>query len=47
MKVKVGVEPESDIARVRAVREAVGPHIRLGVDANGGWSVRAGNFDDP
>jgi L-alanine-DL-glutamate epimerase-like enolase superfamily enzyme len=39
MKVKVGVEPEGDIARVRAVREAVGPHIRLGVDANGGWSV--------
>ncbi|MCB0107409.1 MAG: dipeptide epimerase, partial [Caldilineaceae bacterium] len=38
MKVKVGIEPESDVARVRAVREAVGPDIRLGVDANGGWT---------
>lgn len=40
MKVKVGVEPEEDVARVRAVRDAVGPGIRLGVDANGGWSPR-------
>src|ERR1041385_180474 len=39
MKVKVGIEPESDIARVRAVREAIGPRVKLGVDANGGWSV--------
>jgi L-alanine-DL-glutamate epimerase-like enolase superfamily enzyme len=37
MKVKVGIEPESDVARVRAVRHAVGPDIKLGVDANGGW----------
>jgi L-alanine-DL-glutamate epimerase-like enolase superfamily enzyme len=41
MKVKVGIEPEGDVARVRAVREAVGPEVRLGVDANGGWSQRA------
>jgi L-alanine-DL-glutamate epimerase-like enolase superfamily enzyme len=40
MKVKVGIEPEEDVARVRAVREAVGPNVRLGVDANGGWPVR-------
>jgi muconate cycloisomerase len=40
MKVKVGVDPESDVARVRAVRQAIGPDIRLGVDANGGWSPR-------
>ncbi len=40
MKVKVGKNPEEDIARVRAVREAVGDGVRLGVDANGGWSVR-------
>jgi muconate cycloisomerase len=37
MKVKVGIDPESDIARVKAVREAIGPEIKLGVDANGGW----------
>ncbi len=39
MKVKVGIEPEQDVARVKAVREAIGPDIKLGVDANGGWSV--------
>jgi muconate cycloisomerase len=37
MKVKVGIDPASDLARVRAVREAVGPRLKLGVDANGGW----------
>src|SRR5213079_3099321 len=38
MKVKVGIDPESDVARVRAVREAIGPNVKLGVDANGGWA---------
>jgi L-alanine-DL-glutamate epimerase-like enolase superfamily enzyme len=37
MKVKVGGDPATDLARVRAVREAVGSSVRLGVDANGGW----------
>jgi L-alanine-DL-glutamate epimerase-like enolase superfamily enzyme len=41
MKVKVGTGPEKDIARVKAVRNAIGPSIRLGVDANGGWTPRA------
>ncbi|MFB3826569.1 MAG: mandelate racemase/muconate lactonizing enzyme family protein [Bryobacteraceae bacterium] len=40
MKVKVGIDPEQDVARVRAVREVIGPAIRLGVDANGAWSPR-------
>jgi muconate cycloisomerase len=40
MKVKVGIEPAGDIERVKAVRAAIGPNIRLGIDANGGWSVR-------
>ena len=40
MKVKVGIDPEGDVARVRAVRDAIGPSVRLGVDANGGWSPR-------
>jgi muconate cycloisomerase len=40
MKVKVGLDPESDVARVSAVRAAIGPDVRLGVDANGGWSPR-------
>src|SRR5436305_549582 len=37
--VKVGIDPESDVARVKAVREAVGRDVRLGVDANGGWKT--------
>src|SRR6185312_15562130 len=36
-----GIEPEADVARVKAVRAAIGPNIRLGVDANGGWTPRA------
>lgn len=40
VKVKVGTDPKEDIERVCAVREALGNDIRLGVDANGGWSVR-------
>lgn len=40
MKVKVGIGPLQDIARVEAVRNAVGSEIRLGIDANGGWSTR-------
>lgn len=38
MKVKVGIDPKEDVARVRAVRDAIGPDILLTVDANGGWS---------
>jgi L-alanine-DL-glutamate epimerase-like enolase superfamily enzyme len=38
MKVKVGLNPGMDLERVRAVRRAIGSQIRLGVDANGGWS---------
>ncbi|HEY7909600.1 MAG TPA: enolase C-terminal domain-like protein, partial [Thermomicrobiales bacterium] len=40
MKVKVGGDPEADLRRYRAVREVIGPDIRLGADANGGWTVR-------
>ena len=38
LKVKVGMEPEADIERVKAVRAEIGPSVRLGIDANGGWS---------
>jgi muconate cycloisomerase len=37
MKVKVGIDPAGDVARVLAVRQAVGNAVKLGVDANGGW----------
>jgi muconate cycloisomerase len=40
IKLKVGHDPlEYDIERIRLVREAIGPDIRITVDANGGWSV--------
>ena len=41
MKVKVGIGREQDLARVCAVREAVGSQVKLGVDANGAWSAAA------
>ena len=41
MKVKVGIDPASDVERVRSVREAVGPQVPLGVDANGGYATPA------
>jgi L-alanine-DL-glutamate epimerase-like enolase superfamily enzyme len=37
IKLKVGVG--DDLERVRSVREAIGPHPRLRLDANGAWSV--------
>src|SRR5208283_2034078 len=33
IKIKVGVDPERDVAMVRRVREAVGPDVALCVDA--------------
>ena len=39
LKAKVGLDPDEDTARIRAVREAIGPDIRLRIDANQGWSV--------
>jgi L-alanine-DL-glutamate epimerase-like enolase superfamily enzyme len=38
VKVKVGETPEKDIARLAAIREAVGNDIALRIDANQGWS---------
>jgi muconate cycloisomerase len=38
MKVKVGIDDVQDVARLREVRSAVGPEVRLGIDANGAWT---------
>lgn len=38
-KVKVGREPDDDVARVRLLRKLAGDDARFGVDANGGWSA--------
>jgi muconate cycloisomerase len=39
IKVKVGGNPTDDLARVRAVREAIGPDRQLTIDANCGWDA--------
>jgi len=38
LKLKVGTDAVTDVARVRAVREAVGSRVVLRLDANQGWS---------
>ena len=39
IKLKVGHDPlDFDLHRIGAVRDAIGPGIRLTVDANGGWT---------
>lgn len=37
VKLKVGSTPSSDLARVEALRDAIGPDIELRLDANGAW----------
>jgi L-alanine-DL-glutamate epimerase-like enolase superfamily enzyme len=39
IKIKVGEDPDLDLQRVAAVRQAIGPDIKLRLDANQGWSV--------
>lgn len=39
LKIKVGLDLALDVDRVRAVRQAVGASVRLGIDANGGWDL--------
>ncbi|MDA0837557.1 MAG: mandelate racemase/muconate lactonizing protein [Planctomycetota bacterium] len=39
LKVKVGLDPEEDVERVRTIRELAGPEVRISVDANCGWTV--------
>lgn len=40
LKLKVGTDAVTDLARVRAVRDALGPDARIRLDANQGWSAR-------
>ncbi|QDU37441.1 L-Ala-D/L-Glu epimerase [Maioricimonas rarisocia] len=39
IKVKVGTNVAEDIARVKTVREVIGPDRALVIDANGGWDA--------
>ena len=38
LKIKVGTDAATDVARVRAVRSAVGPSVVIRLDANQGWT---------
>jgi L-alanine-DL-glutamate epimerase-like enolase superfamily enzyme len=40
VKMKIGRDPDRDEERVRIAREAIGPNVRLYVDANGAYSPR-------
>ncbi len=39
LKVKTGLDPAGDLARVKAIREVAGPDIPIGIDSNCGWDV--------
>ncbi|RFZ76370.1 dipeptide epimerase [Lacrimispora amygdalina] len=40
IKTKVGTGLKEDVARVKAIREAVGPEVKIRVDANQAWSAK-------
>ncbi len=40
MKMKIGISPEKDLQLVEAVRQAIGPDIKLMVDANHAYTAR-------
>ncbi len=40
LKTKVGVDSSLDIIRVKSIREAVGDHIKIRLDANQGWNAK-------
>ena len=39
LKIKTGINPEEDLEAIRQIREAVGPDIRLRIDANQGYDL--------
>lgn len=41
IKIKVGNNPVVDVKRIQAVRQAIGDHVQLRVDANQGWRNKA------
>lgn len=43
VKVKTGLDPETDIARVRAVREVAG-NVPLTIDSNCGWTIQQAKY---
>jgi L-alanine-DL-glutamate epimerase-like enolase superfamily enzyme len=41
IKVKLGEGKEADVARIRAIRDGIGPDVPLRIDANQGWPTAA------
>jgi L-alanine-DL-glutamate epimerase-like enolase superfamily enzyme len=41
LKIKVGLNPDEDILRLKAIRQAVGTQIHILSDANQGWDCKA------
>lgn len=39
VKIKIGFDPDEDLEIIRAVRAAIGPKVRLMIDANHGYTV--------
>ena len=39
LKIKVGKDPDEDVARIQAIREAIGFDASLRIDANQGWTA--------
>lgn len=44
LKVKTGLDPVTDIARVRAVREVAGPDMPITIDSNCGWTIQQAKY---
>ena len=40
IKVKLGEDKKSDVARIKAIRKAIGKKIPIRIDANQGWDVK-------
>ncbi|HWR37935.1 MAG TPA: dipeptide epimerase [Patescibacteria group bacterium] len=40
LKLKVGVDAALDIQRVQAIRQAIGPNVKIRLDANQGWQPK-------
>lgn len=44
LKIKLGDQPDKDIERVRQIRSAVGPDMKLRLDANQGWDFEQSGY---